>query len=64
MPNEHVRMLVELLRSGSPELSRRWVAALMLVPEDRRESIVEAVEAQIVEEFGGESPGLGRDDEG
>ncbi len=51
-------MLVELLRAGSPELARRWVAALMLVPEDRRQGIVEAVERQIVEEYGGSAPGF------
>ncbi|MEZ6241869.1 MAG: hypothetical protein R3B57_02400 [Phycisphaerales bacterium] len=48
------------MRPGSPELARRWVAALMLVPEDRREGIVEAVERQIVEDFGDSAPGLGR----
>jgi len=30
---------------------RRWVAALMLVPEDQREGIVQAVEKQIVDDF-------------
>jgi hypothetical protein len=45
---------VELLRPNSIELGRRLVSALMLVPEDQRESIVQAIEAQIVEEFGPE----------
>ncbi len=36
-----------------PELARRWVAALMLVPEADRESVVEAVERRIVEEYAG-----------
>lgn len=51
LPNEHLRMLTGLLKPCGPELARRWLAALMMVPEDRRETIVEAVEAQIVEEF-------------
>lgn len=44
-------MLIELLRPTGPELARRWVAALMLVPEDVREQVVEAVEAQIVADY-------------
>jgi len=48
-------LLVELLRPGSIQLGRRLVGALMLVPEDQREGIVEAIEAQIVEEFGSEA---------
>ena len=42
---------MDLLRPDSMELARRWVSALMLVPEDERESIVEAVEAQIVADY-------------
>ena len=34
-----------------PELARRWVAALTLVPEAERESVVESVERRIVEEY-------------
>lgn len=41
-------MLVELLRTGTPELSRRWLAALMMVPADERAGVVSAVERQIV----------------
>ncbi len=37
-------------------LVRRWVTALMLVPESDRESVVSGVEARIVEEFGNERP--------
>lgn len=33
-------------------LARRWVAALMMVPAPERESVVEAVEKRIVDEFG------------
>ncbi len=51
LPNDHVRMLVELLRPCGPELARRWLAALMLVPPDQRKGVVEAVEQQIVREY-------------
>lgn len=44
-------MLVELLRPTGPELARRWLAALMLVPPDQRAGVVEAVEEQIVREY-------------
>lgn len=47
-PNDHVRMLVELLRPSGPELARRWLAALMVVPEGERAAVVESVEARIV----------------
>ncbi|MDF1809564.1 MAG: hypothetical protein P1U42_07710 [Phycisphaerales bacterium] len=40
------------MRPGSIELARRWVSALMLVPESEREAIVQAVEHQIVEDYG------------
>jgi hypothetical protein len=36
------------------ETARRWIAALMLVPEDQREAMVDAVESQILAEFGGD----------
>ena len=57
-PNDHVRMLVELMRPMGPELARRWVAALTLVPEAERESVVESVERRIVEEYA-RAPGDG-----
>lgn len=41
-------MLIELLKPSGPELARRWLSALMLVPEDLREQVVDAVESQIV----------------
>jgi len=44
-------MMLELCKPESMPLIRRWVAALMLVPEDQRESIVQAVEKQIVADF-------------
>ncbi len=44
-------LMLELCKPESMPLIRRWVAALMLVPESERESIVQAVEAQIVADF-------------
>ncbi|MBZ0170914.1 MAG: hypothetical protein K8E66_00900 [Phycisphaerales bacterium] len=44
-------MLIELMRPAGPELARRWVAALTRVPEAQRESVVEAVERRIVDEY-------------
>ncbi len=40
-------MLVELLRPATPELARRWLAALLMVPENERAGVVAAVERQI-----------------
>ncbi len=51
LPNDHVRAIIELLREGTPDLARRWLAALLLVPPAERAGIVSAVEAQIVREF-------------
>lgn len=45
-------MLIELLRPAGPELARRWLAVLTLVPEHEREAVVRAVERQIHAEFG------------
>ena len=56
-PSDHLRLLIELLRPMGPELGRRWLAALLLVPEEEREALVEAVEARIVQEFGTPSGG-------
>jgi len=51
-------MLLELLRPASPELARRWLAALMLVPPGEREEVVALVESRIVSEYAarGETP--------
>lgn len=51
-PNDHVRLLVELLRPGGADLARRWVAALMLVPPEDRLGVVESIESRIVETYG------------
>lgn len=50
-PSDHLRMLIDLLRPAGPALARRWVAALLLVPEGDRESVVSAVERRIVAEY-------------
>jgi hypothetical protein len=50
-PNDHVRMLTELLKPGGVELARRWLAALLLVPAAEREEVVKAVETRIVAEY-------------
>lgn len=50
-PNDHLRLLTELLKPEVTPLVRRWVAALMLADEAQRLSIVEAVEARIVRAF-------------
>lgn len=51
LPNDSLRMLVEVMKPMGPELARRWVAALTLVPESEREAVVEAVERQIASEY-------------
>jgi|GEM_PF-1666158 len=55
-PADHLRLLTDLLRPGQIELARRWVAALMLVPEDEREAMVEAIEQRIVETYAEPTP--------
>lgn len=51
-PSDHVRMIVELLRPAGPELGRRWLAALLLVPEAERVAVVEAIEAKLASTYG------------
>lgn len=67
MPNDHVRALVELLRPCGPDLARRWLSALTLVPADERAALVQEVERRIVEtypspRFGWRAPGPAPDD--
>lgn len=52
-PDDHLRMLIELLRPVGAELGRRWLAALLLAPREDRESIVIAAERRLVETYGG-----------
>lgn len=51
-PSEHLRMLIELLQPNGPDLARRWVSALMLVPRAEREGVVARVERRLVEAYG------------
>jgi hypothetical protein len=51
-PADHVHLLTELLRSASPDLARRWLHALLRVPEPEREAMVLALEARVLAEFG------------
>ncbi len=46
-PNDHLRLIVELMREGGMELTRRWVAALVLVAPEDRESLVTAIEERV-----------------
>jgi len=45
-------MLIELLKPAGPDLARRWLAPLMLVPHAEREAVVAEVERSIVSEYG------------
>jgi len=58
LPNDHVRALVELLQPGGPDLARRWVSALLLVPIEHRESLVREVERRIVETWPSAMPAV------
>jgi len=60
-PSGSLQLLIELLRPAGIELARRWVAALVLVPESDRAAVVEAVERQITREFAGNGAGGGID---
>ncbi len=40
------------MRPAGADLYRRWLTALMMAPENEREAIVEAVEAQFEREYG------------
>jgi len=51
-PSDHLRLLVDLMKPAGPELARRWLAALTLVPEEERESVIESVEAEILRQYG------------
>lgn len=53
-PNDHLRLLAELLRPETVPAVRRWVAALMMVDEADRPGVVESVEARIVARYGAE----------
>jgi hypothetical protein len=40
-------MVIELMQPAGPDLARRWLAALLLVPREEREATVAAVEARV-----------------
>ena len=48
-PNDHLKLMVELLKEGGVELTRRWVAALVMVSPEDREQLVEALEKSVTE---------------
>lgn len=50
-PNDHVRAIIELLRPASPDLARRWLAALLVVPVPDRAALVEAIERRIADTY-------------
>lgn len=55
MPNDHVRLLIDLLRPRGgigAEHARRWIVALSMIPEEERESVVVEVERRVVEMYG------------
>ncbi len=56
-------MLIELLQPTGPDLARRWLAALLLVPRDERQSVVESVEQRIASMFDQGAPTATTDDE-
>jgi hypothetical protein len=51
-PSDHLKLLVDLMKPAGPELSRRWLAALTLVPEEERKSVIKSVEAEIIRQYG------------
>lgn len=40
-------MIIQMLRPAGPDLGRRWLAALLLVPPDEREAVVAEVERRV-----------------
>jgi hypothetical protein len=49
---DHVRLLAELLQPTGPELARRWLAILAMVPREEREDVVRAIGKRVVETYG------------
>ena len=60
---DHIRMLIELLQPTGPDLARRWLAALLLVPRDDRLSVVESVEQRIASMYESDAPAESTDDD-
>lgn len=61
LPQDHLALLIQLLKPATPELARRWLAALLLAPADQRPKIVEAVEAQLSRLFAVDPMPLGNE---
>ena len=59
-PSDHLRLLVDLMKPSGPELARRWLAALTLVPEDERQNVIESVEAEILRQYDEPRPPQGQ----
>ena len=51
LPQDSAKLLVELLQPAGIELGRRWLAALLHVPQEEREAVVESVEAEIMKTY-------------
>ncbi|HYE02134.1 MAG TPA: hypothetical protein VD963_02745 [Phycisphaerales bacterium] len=49
-------MIVELLRPAGADLARRWLAALLLVPEPERPAVVAAIESRIAATYPAQPP--------
>ncbi len=49
-------MIAELLQPAGPELARRWLAALLLVPRGERAAVVASVEKRIVQVYASGKP--------
>lgn len=49
---DHVRLLAELLQPTGPEMARRWLAILAMVPREEREDVVRAISQRVVETYG------------
>lgn len=47
-----------MLQPAGPDLARRWLAALLVVPREERQLLVERVEATIAQTYTREAPAL------
>lgn len=43
---------MQLLRGTTPELARRWLAALLIVPPHEREALVDSMEQRVLQTYG------------
>jgi len=54
-------MIVELMRRAGADLARRWLATLLLAPEEEREAVVASVEARMAELYPAPPPEIPAD---